>query len=214
MSVYEVCLATHRSPRRVSLIVAAAYVQVTLFSINRLKEWKPAHYRDAQLLVPGIPPLEGASPPSSPRRARLQARPTTSRTFSARGTIAREAPTSSVNQQNISPSHPAQSLNRELAICSWQNERDRTFYPRITRILHAGPIWSHKCASDDKTRQCTYQRFVEALVLRLTLSCTRRRPSPHLSAAAGRCPDARNLAVLISAHVCVPICDAMSPRKS
>ena len=45
--------------------------------------------------------------------------------------------------------------------------------------------WSHECASDDKTRQCTYQRFVEALVLRLTLSCTRRRPSPHSSAAAG-----------------------------
>ena len=46
--------------------------------------------------------------------------------------------------------------------------------------------WSHECASDDKTRPGTYQRFVEALVLRVTLFCTRRRPSPRLSAAVGR----------------------------
>ena len=74
--------------------------------------------------------------------------------------------------------------------------------------------WSHGCASNDKTRQYTYQRFVEALVLRMTLSCTRRRPSPHLSAAAGWTFGVAYLAVLIfHAHAC-RFCDAMSPRKS
>ena len=60
----------------------------------------------------------------------------------------------------------------------------------------------------------SYQRFVEALVLRLTLSCTRRRPSPHSSAAAGWTWLRAQRGCFDFSRACVPICDAMSPRKS
>ena len=69
--------------------------------------------------------------------------------------------------------------------------------------------WSHECASDDKTRPGTYQRFVEALVLRVTLSCTRRRPSPHSSAAAGWTWLRAQPGCFDFSRTCVPICDAL-----
>ena len=110
----------------------------------------------------------------------------------------------------ISTSRTVRAPNRRLTRPRSHNPQAVTGECQPTRQAQ----WSHGCASDDKTRQCTYQRFVEALVLRLTLSCTRRRHNPHSSAAAGWTWLRAQGGCFDFSRACVPICEAMSPRES